>query len=39
MLARVAIKFLNNSFEKSDSRVRGQTVNEVGVYLFINFAV
>jgi hypothetical protein len=29
MLARVAIKFLNSSFQKSDPRVRGQTVEEV----------
>jgi hypothetical protein len=31
MLARVAIKFLNSSFQKSDPRVRGQTVEEVGL--------
>ena len=29
MLARHAIKFLNSSFQKSDPRVRGQTVSEV----------
>ena len=29
MLARLAIKFLNSSFQKSDPRVRGQTVSEV----------
>ena len=31
MLARVAIKFLNSSFQKSDPHVRGQTVDEVGL--------
>ena len=29
MLARHAIKFLNSSFQKSDPRVRGQTISEV----------
>jgi hypothetical protein len=35
VLARVAIKFLNNSFQKSDPRVRGQTVDEVGIFIYL----
>ncbi|CAB3980551.1 transcriptional SWT1-like [Paramuricea clavata] len=33
MLARVAIKFLNSSFHKSDPRVRGQTVDEAAEHV------
>ena len=35
MLARVAIKFLNGCFQKSDPRVRGQTVDEVSCFIFM----